>query len=91
MPHEFIGIRPGEKIHEVMCPADDSHLTLEFRDHYVIRPAIFFTDSLNTFTSNRLSEQASPVEQGFEYHSGKNEHFLDIKEIIRLNQSVDIE
>ena len=91
LPHEFIGIRPGEKIHEVMCPADDSHLTLEFRDHYVIRPAIFFTDSLNTFTSNRLSEQASPVEQGFEYHSGKNEHFLDIKEIIRLNQSVDIE
>jgi UDP-N-acetylglucosamine 4,6-dehydratase len=38
MPINIIGIRPGEKLHEVMCPADDSHLTLEFRDHYVIRP-----------------------------------------------------
>ncbi|WP_351125125.1 polysaccharide biosynthesis protein, partial [Shewanella sp. T24-MNA-CIBAN-0130] len=32
---KFIGIRPGEKLHEVMCPADDSHLTIEFSDHYV--------------------------------------------------------
>jgi UDP-N-acetylglucosamine 4,6-dehydratase len=30
LPHKMVGIRPGEKIHEVMCPADDSHLTLEF-------------------------------------------------------------
>ena len=33
-----IGIRPGEKLHEIMCPADDSHLTLEFADHFVLRP-----------------------------------------------------
>ena len=38
----IIGIRPGEKLHEVMVPADDSHLTLEFHDHYVIKPTIFF-------------------------------------------------
>ena len=40
LPHEIVGIRPGEKLHEVMCPADDSHLTLEFDDHFVIRPTI---------------------------------------------------
>jgi UDP-N-acetylglucosamine 4,6-dehydratase len=39
---KIIGIRPGEKLHEVMCPADDSHLTLEFHDHFVIQPTISF-------------------------------------------------
>ncbi|MFW3328902.1 UDP-N-acetylglucosamine 4,6-dehydratase (inverting), partial [Aliarcobacter butzleri] len=43
LPHQIIGIRPGEKLHEIMCPADDSHLTLEFEDHYVIKPTIHFT------------------------------------------------
>src|SRR5205814_8658227 len=42
LPHRIIGIRPGEKLHEVMCPADDSHLTLDFPQHYVIKPAIQF-------------------------------------------------
>ena len=41
---EITEIRPGEKIHEAMCSADDSHLTLEFQNHYVIKPAIQFTD-----------------------------------------------
>ena len=35
IPTRIVGIRPGEKLHEVMCPSDDSHLTLEFHDHYV--------------------------------------------------------
>ena len=38
LPIKIIGIRPGEKIHEIMCPADDSHLTVEFDDHFVITP-----------------------------------------------------
>lgn len=33
LPHKIIGIRPGEKIHEVMCPKDDSHITYEFSDY----------------------------------------------------------
>ena len=40
LPHKIIGIRPGEKIHEVMCPKDDSHITYEFSDYYVIAPTI---------------------------------------------------
>ena len=86
--HEIIGIRPGEKIHEIMCPSDDSHLTLEFNDHFVIRPTIKFIDKDNTYTPNKLDEVGQPVEQGFEYHSGKNQHFLNIDEIIQLNQKV---
>jgi len=39
---KIVGIRPGEKLHEVMCPRDDSHLTVEFADHYVVKPTIRF-------------------------------------------------
>jgi UDP-N-acetylglucosamine 4,6-dehydratase len=90
LPHRLIGIRPGEKLHEIMCPADDSHLTLEFADHYVIKPAIQFSGVVN-FAVNRLGEKGEPVETGFEYHSGKNPRFLAIEEIIKLNRVVDVE
>ena len=42
MPIEIVGIRPGEKLDEVMCPADDSHHTIEFDDHFVIAPSVIF-------------------------------------------------
>ena len=42
IPLDFIGIRPGEKLHELMVPEDDAHLTLEFQDHFVIKPSISF-------------------------------------------------
>lgn len=87
LPQKVIGIRPGEKLHEIMCPADDSHLTLEFDDHFVLRPTITFTDHGNSFTPNKLGEVGIPVEHGFEYHSGTNKHFLNIDEIIELNKS----
>jgi UDP-N-acetylglucosamine 4,6-dehydratase len=86
LPHRIVGIRPGEKVHEVMCPADDSHLTLEFHDHYVIRPSIVFTERKNNFTVNPLDEAGQPVGNGFEYNSGSNERFLTIDEIRRMNQ-----
>jgi UDP-N-acetylglucosamine 4,6-dehydratase len=89
LPHKLIGIRPGEKLHEVMCPADDSHLTLEFADHYVIKPAIQFIGPVD-FSFNRLGEQGWPVESGFEYHSGKNPRFLAVEEIIALNHVVEV-
>ncbi len=85
IPHKIIGIRPGEKIHEIMCPSDDSHLTLEFEDHYVIRPTITFTNGGNDFSINMSNEKGVPVEQGFEYNSGKNDHFLTIDEIAKFN------
>ncbi len=80
----LIGIRPGEKLHEIMCPLDDSHLTLEFKDHYVITPSIDFLRAIN-FTINGIGEQGSPVEKGFEYNSGSNPHFLNIDELRSMN------
>ncbi len=89
LPWREVGIRPGEKLHEVMCPADDSHLTLEFGDHYVIKPSIRFNAraSDHDFAVNALAEKAAPVRLGFEYQSGSNPQFLSVEEIIEFNRS----
>jgi UDP-N-acetylglucosamine 4,6-dehydratase len=87
LPHEIVGIRPGEKLHEVMCPADDSHLTLEFDRHYVIRPTIQFNMENLDYTSDRSGGHGTPVAQGFEYHSGTNPHFLSPAEISEFNHT----
>lgn len=89
IPQKIIGIRPGEKLHEVMCPADDSHLTLEFEDHFVIQPTITFAAANNDFATNALGETGTPVEQGFEYNSGRNPHFLDSAQILACNERAD--
>jgi len=80
-----VGIRPGEKLHEVMCPGDDSRLTLEFEDHYVICPTITFFHHVS-FTTNRLGEVGKAVPQGFEYNSANNPRFLTIEQIRELQE-----
>lgn len=81
--HNIIGIRAGEKLHETMCPADDSHLTLEFSDHFVIQPTIQFSHK-SDFTKNALGEIGSSVELGFEYSSGKNKQWLTHGQFLKL-------
>jgi UDP-N-acetylglucosamine 4,6-dehydratase len=81
LPQEIIGIRPGEKLHEVMCPIDDSHLTLEFDDHFVIKPSIMFTTPID-YTKNRLDESGTTVEQGFNYNSKDNTLWLTPEELL---------
>ena len=86
IPQRVVGIRPGEKIHEVLCPADDSHLTLRFADHFVIRPTVVFTEHGNDYESNALGEAGVPVPEGFEYHSGFNTDLLTVPEIVEFNR-----
>ncbi|MCT7574914.1 UDP-N-acetylglucosamine 4,6-dehydratase (inverting) [Aliarcobacter butzleri] len=83
LPHQIIGIRPGEKLHEIMCPADDSHLTLEFNDHYVIKPTIKFTSGVD-YSKNLLGEIGKPVVQGFEYNSGNNTQWLNSEDFLEM-------
>lgn len=83
LPHKIIGIRPGEKLHEIMCPADDSHLTLEFDDHFVIKPTIQFSH-VSDFSENKLGEKGVPVAQGFEYNSGNNTEWLTHDELLEM-------
>ncbi len=91
LEQRIIGIRPGEKLHEIMCPADDSHLTLEFDDHFVIQPTIVFHHANMNYAKNRIGEEGVPVAQGFAYNSGDNPRFLDIEEIREFNRMADIE
>jgi UDP-N-acetylglucosamine 4,6-dehydratase len=90
IPTRVIGIRPGEKLHEIMCPSDDSHLTVEFKNHYVIRPAItFWGDMDNNYESDCTGESGKPVHEDFVYSSGSNPEFLSVDEIQAMNTSVD--
>ena len=85
LPIKTIGIRPGEKLHEIMCPADDSHLTVEFDDYFIISPSITFYSRKTDFTENSTGEKGRLVAQGVEYNSGTNKHFLDVSEIKDYN------
>lgn len=76
LPHEVIGIRPGEKLHEVMVPEDDSRNTIELKDRYVIEPA-FTWWSRDVYLVNG----GGPVEEGFRYSSDNNPEWLDAKRL----------
>ena len=86
--YKIVGIRPGEKLHEIMCPADESHLTLEFDDHYVICPSIQFNHEVD-FMKNPLGEVGKSVEQGHEYNSGTNTEWLPHEEFLHMVDDVD--
>ncbi|WP_375724916.1 UDP-N-acetylglucosamine 4,6-dehydratase (inverting) [Arcobacter sp. KX21116] len=87
LPHDIVGIRPGEKLHEIMCPSDDSHLTIEFEDHFVIGPTIKF-HAVRDYFENNLGEKGIQVEQGFEYNSTKNSEWLGEKEFLSLVKKI---
>lgn len=88
LPIKIVGIRPGEKLHEIMCPSDDSHLTIEFEDFFILSPSIVFNDKNNDFTETALGEKGVRVEAGFEYNSGNNPVFLDNKQLGSMVEQV---
>lgn len=81
---KIIGIRPGEKLHEVMCPADLYYDTVEFPDHFVIKPSIKFSYAVD-YTTNLLGEEGKLVCDGFDYNSGNNPHFLTVEQLREMN------
>ena len=83
VPTKVIGIRPGEKLHEVMCPTDLYYETLEFDDHFVIMPStpVYGVD----YRHNGLGEEGKPVPDSFSYDSGSNSHFLTVDELREMN------
>lgn len=84
-PIKIIGIRPGEKLHEVMCPSDIYYDILEFDNHFVVMPSTHFDEHID-YTVNMLGEKGKPVPDGFEYNSGTNPHFLTVEELKEMNQ-----
>ena len=83
--HKLVGIRPGEKIHEMMISKDDARLTREYDDHYVIRPD-------NRYVSCRFGDDCGrPVADEFEYASGSNTWWLKGDELDSLLNATPIE
>lgn len=85
IPIKIIGIRPGEKLHETMISTDDSHLTLEFDNHYVIKPTINFVQQVN-YEVDVIGEKGIPVKPGFEYNSFNNPDFLTVEQLREMNE-----
>jgi UDP-N-acetylglucosamine 4,6-dehydratase/5-epimerase len=82
MPQEIVGIRPGEKLHEVMITEDDARTTLELSDRYVIEPAFAWWSRKSYMDDHG----ATPVAEGFRYGSETNVDWLDqeaIKDLIK--------
>ena len=75
LPLNFIGIRPGEKLHEAMITLDDARMTLELPDRYVIQP------SLDWWKVSPALADAMPVSPEFHYSSDTNTDWLDIKRV----------
>lgn len=84
---KVVGIRPGEKLHEVLCPMDSWRITVEFPDYYVIKPTINFVGSVD-YQSNPLSEKGKPVLAEFEYNSANNPELLTVEQIRAMNEVV---
>lgn len=83
MPTKIVGIRPGEKLHEVMCPSDLYYDTLEFDDHFVIMPST--QGGAVDYAKNAIGEIGRRVPDGFDYNSGNNPHFLTVDELREMN------
>ena len=78
-----IGIRSGEKLHEVLCPSDLSHRVIEFDSFFIIKPQYIFAQEQD-YSTNALNEKGTAVDEGFEYRSDNNPWCLNIKEICEL-------
>ena len=74
LSQKIVGIRPGEKLHETMIPADDSRWTVEMEDRYVIL-ASFATAAREAY----LRSGGKPVEEGFSYSSDTNGEVMDAR------------
>ena len=80
-----VGIREGEKLHEVMVTKEDSMLTYEYDKHFIIYPQMFWQES------KRPTPNGKKVEDGFYYSSGNNTEWLTVEQIRELLKDIDLE
>lgn len=82
LPTKIVGIRPGEKIHEIMITKEDARNTIELKNYYIILPDNKF------LAAGKHRLKGKPVSEDFEYHSGNNKEWLSVKQIRKLLQEV---
>ena len=73
-----VGIREGEKLHEVMITKEDALYTFEYEKHFIIYP------HMSLWTPEKAVPGGKPVAKGFEYSSGTNSKWLSVEELQRL-------
>ena len=78
LPIKEVGVRPSEKIHEMLISSDDARHALDFPDQYVIQPSFPWWADRSNYTEGK------PVEMNFEYHSGNNSDWLNVSQIRKL-------
>lgn len=79
------GIRPGEKLHEIMVTTEDSFTTYEYEKHFIVYPQMTWNNKQQPDMSGKK------VEEGFSYSSGNNTEWLSVEDIRRLLKDVNLE
>ncbi|MDA9708484.1 UDP-N-acetylglucosamine 4,6-dehydratase (inverting) [Alphaproteobacteria bacterium] len=80
--YKLIGIRPGEKLHEVMIPKEESLNCVEMKDRYIIQPMLSWWDKSKSIKKNQIN--GKKIKKPFEYSSENNTNFLSVKDIKNL-------
>ena len=80
-----VGIREGEKLHEIMVPVEDSPRTYEYDKHFIVYPQMVWSDRQKAQPTGRK------VEEGFSYSSGNNKEWLGVEDIQKLLKEVELE
>lgn len=83
--YRSVGIRPGEKLHEVMISEDDSRTTVELDDRYVIKPAYQWWDGEGAGDIG-----GTPVTEGFTYASNRNTETLSVEQMRDLLELANV-
>ncbi len=77
---QIIGIRPGEKLHELMIPEDEARHSIEFKDHYLIQPDFLWWNKMDSL----LKKGGKRCPDGFSYRSDNNDQWLSIADIKKI-------
>lgn len=85
MKTKEVGIRPGEKLHEVMVTVEDSPTTFEYEKNFIIYPQMFWQES------KRPNPSGQKVDEGFYYSSGNNTEWLTVEQMREMLKHITFE
>ncbi|WP_421782418.1 UDP-N-acetylglucosamine 4,6-dehydratase (inverting) [Kiloniella litopenaei] len=85
---KVIGIRPGEKLHEVMIPMEESRNAIDMGDYYILQPTLHWWNTEDF--QKKIEAHGKPVDKAFEYDSGSNDWWMSHDEIAALIESIKI-
>src|SRR5262249_36893050 len=83
LPHQIVGIRPGEKLHEIMICEDDARKSLELKDRYVILPPV-------EWQAPDREPVGKPCPEGFRYASDNNIDWMALDELRKNIAAVEL-